>query len=347
VHHTSGLRDWPGALRVAGFRFDDVITFAQILEMVRRQRDLDFDPGTRHSYSNTGYNLLAKIVEEVSGVSLAKWTKGHFFDPLGMRDTHFHDDHTRVVRNRAYAYRQVKDGWRGITDNLTAVGSSSLFASADDLGRWVLNFDDDKIAGAAALKRMHTPGTLDDGKQLSYCFGVRRSRFAGLDTVDHTGSWAGFKTCIVRFPAQRFAVVVLANTATVNPSRQAREIARLYLADELRPEPDGMGGAFARAVDAGRVAGERLLDLEGRYHSAEFDTAYTVEVRGARLAMLHFRNEDVVLRQTGAKDRFRGNRSWATTVRFVRDANQAVAALLISNGHNRDLRFDRVADRAK
>lgn len=128
VHHTSGLRDWPGALSVAGWRMDDVISFEQILTMAYRQRDLNFTPGSEYAYSNTGYNVLVEMMQRVTGKSFREWTDTHLFAPLGMHDTHFHDDHREVVVNKAYGYEQAGPGsFRALHDGLTALGSSSLY----------------------------------------------------------------------------------------------------------------------------------------------------------------------------------------------------------------------------
>ncbi|UCD24748.1 MAG: beta-lactamase family protein, partial [Gemmatimonadota bacterium] len=110
VHHLSGLRDWPGTLAVAGWRMDDVISFDQILTMAFNQDALNFEPGAEYSYSNTGYNILAEVVARVSGQTFREWTDANIFRPLGMTNTHFHDDHTEVVPNRAYGYHRASSG---------------------------------------------------------------------------------------------------------------------------------------------------------------------------------------------------------------------------------------------
>ncbi|HZM99550.1 MAG TPA: serine hydrolase, partial [Pyrinomonadaceae bacterium] len=97
IHHTSGLRDQWTLLGMAGWRLDDVITKEHIMKMVRYQRELNFDPGAENLYSNTGYTLLAVIVERVSGQSFREYTEANIFKPLGMTNTHFHDDHEEIV----------------------------------------------------------------------------------------------------------------------------------------------------------------------------------------------------------------------------------------------------------
>ena len=105
LNHTSGLRDWGSVAGIAGWpRGTRVHTHAHVLDIVSRQRSLNFPSGTRYSYSNTGYNLAAIIVSRVSGQSFAEFTRARIFEPLGMTRTSWRDDYTRIVKDRAIAY---------------------------------------------------------------------------------------------------------------------------------------------------------------------------------------------------------------------------------------------------
>jgi CubicO group peptidase (beta-lactamase class C family) len=262
VHHTSGYRDWPGTLGLAGWRYDDVISFAQILRFAAGQRTLNFVPGTEYTYSNTGYNLLAEMVRRVTGRSFREWTGETFFAPLGMTSSHFQDDHTRLVPNRAFGYARRPDGgWANSTDNLTALGSSSLFSTAEDLARWVMNFDDPKVGGPAAMRRMREVVPLAGGGENLYAFGLAHGKYRGVATLSHSGGWAGFSTFVLHVPEKRFGVVVLANTGSIPAGRAAHDLADLYLASELAPPqaPDAGGGpappATVAAATLDRYAG--------------------------------------------------------------------------------------------
>lgn len=238
VHHTSGLRDWPGTLGVAGWRYDDVISFDQILTMAFHQRTLNFVPGAEYTYSNTGYNLLAEVVQRVSGQSFRAWTDQRFFQPLGMTRTVFRDDHTVVIPDRAIGYQRNADGsWRHVTNNLTALGSSSMMSTVDDLARWVINFDSMRVGGARAFAIARTRGVLNDGSTIPYAHGISHGTYRGAPTLSHSGSWAGFVTFVLHLPQQRAGVVVLANTPGVNPSRAAYQLADLTLGAELAAVP--------------------------------------------------------------------------------------------------------------
>jgi CubicO group peptidase (beta-lactamase class C family) len=262
LHHTSGIRDWPQTLSIAGWRYDDVISFDQILRFAYNQRTLNFTPGAEYTYSNTGYNLLAETVARVTGKSFRQWTDENLFRPLGMSSTHFHDDHGMVVQNRAYGYTRSGDGFRVVTNNLTALGSSSLFSTVGDLARWVANFDDAKVGGRKAMELFRTRGVLNDGSPNSYAFGIGHGEYRGIPHLSHSGGWAAFNTFLIYFPAQRTGIITLANSPVANSGRAAFNIADIVLEASLGSRsPDRPAMATAPAVDVPETIMDRYVGL--------------------------------------------------------------------------------------
>ena len=141
AHHTSGLRDQWALIALAGGRLDDVITTEHILKLVKRQKELNFEPGAEYLYSNTGYTLLAEVVARVSGKSFAEFTSERIFKPLKMNKTLFYDDHEKIVKNRAYSYYRSPNGYRKAVLSYANAGATSLFTTVEDLGLWALNFE--------------------------------------------------------------------------------------------------------------------------------------------------------------------------------------------------------------
>ena len=136
IHHTSGLRDQWDLLGLSGWRYSlDLITDDDVLSVVSRQRDLNFPPGSKHLYSNTGYTLLAQIVKRVSGQSYREFTEARIFEPLHMKSTHFRDDHAEIIKNMAYGYEPAKDTYRISITNFDTVGATSLLTTVEDLER--------------------------------------------------------------------------------------------------------------------------------------------------------------------------------------------------------------------
>jgi CubicO group peptidase (beta-lactamase class C family) len=238
LHHMSGLRDQMDLLALAGWRFDDVITEQDILDLVWRQSALNFAPGAEQSYSNTGYTLLGVIVQRVSGRSLGEFANERIFRPLGMMHTRFHDEYGDLVKGRAYSYAPgPPHGFRAVAVNYSYVGSSSLFTTVDDLALWDENFYTGRVGGKDLLGQMQVTGVLNNGTPTQYASGLVIQKYRNLNVVEHGGEDAGFRAVITRFPDQHFSVIVLCNSADARPDRIARSIADIYLAKEFSASP--------------------------------------------------------------------------------------------------------------
>lgn len=232
VHHTSGIRDWTSTLPLAGWSFDDVISFEQILRMAYLQQGLNFEPGSEYSYSNTGYNLLAELIQRVSGLSFREWTDQHIFQPLGMTNTRFLDDHTEIIPHRAQGYYQDQDGmFHASPNNLMALGSSSLYSTTTDLARWVINLDQPKPEMKAIIDRMKQTRKLNNGTDNNYAFGLSIGSFRGTPSVNHSGSWASFRTYLMLLPEEHLSIVVLNNYAS-SPYQIASTIASWFVTEK-------------------------------------------------------------------------------------------------------------------
>jgi CubicO group peptidase (beta-lactamase class C family) len=264
IHHTSGLRDQWVLLRLAGWRDDDVITEKDILDLVSRQKDLNFKPGDEHLYCNTGYTLMAVIVKRVTGQSLREYCDATIFRPLGMSRTQFHDDHAMVVKNRTSAYRPRGDRRYEISIPVfDLAGATSLFTTVEDLARWDQNFYDYRVGGKAVMEQMLTPGKLNNGEPIDYAFGLVQGTYKGLKFYEHAGSDAGYRAHMIRFPDQRFSVAVLCNLSTMNPSELDRRVADIYLADQMK-RADGNEQKSATTV---QLSEEELAGKAGLYWS--------------------------------------------------------------------------------
>ena len=162
LNHTAGLRDWGGLAAIEGWpRTSRVHTHAHVLDFVSRQRMLNFEPGTRWSYSNTGYNLAAVLVSRVSGMSFADFTKARIFQPLSMNNTSWRDDHTRIVKRRAIAYSEQKAVFSTLMPFENVHGNGGLLTTVGDLLLWQRNFENPRVGdavlgGASACANQHS-----------------------------------------------------------------------------------------------------------------------------------------------------------------------------------------------
>lgn len=340
IYHTSGLRDQWNLLVMAGWRMDDVITKNQILRLISRQRELNFKPGDKHNYCNTGYTLMAEIVSRVSGKSFAQWTKENIFDPLAMNNTQFYDDHERIVPNRAYSYYYGEDGYKKSVLNYANAGATSLFTTVEDLSKWAMNFENSKVGNPKVMAMMEERAILNGGDTISYAFGQVIDKYKGLKTVSHGGGDAGYRTFLLRFPEQKFSVSVFSNLASFNTHKLSYTIADVYLADLLKedttkkdsppPTPEKKP-----TFDPSTIT---LSEYTGRFYSAELETFYEFEVKNDTLVAYHPRHDDFKLTPV-KQDGFEAGAWWMGNVEFTRDASRKVSGMKASNGRVINLVF--------
>ena len=302
VHHTSGLRDQWDLLGLAGWRYSlDLITDDDVLSIMSRQKDLNFPPGSKHMYCNTGYTLLAQIVKRVSGQSFREFTTSRIFQPLGMRNTHFRDDHAEIVKNMAYGYVPAKDTFRISITNFDTVGATSLLTTVEDLALWDENFYNPRVGGPEMIRQMLERGKLSSGEQLDYAFGLVIGKYRGLATVDHAGGDAGYRSDMIRFPDQHFTAACLCNRADSNPSDLTRKVAEIYMAKDMTP---------ADKADAGpektvQPAPEKLAAKVGTYLNAEGDDTLRITLEDGKLRVWPGGGEDSYEMKALSEDEFR------------------------------------------
>ncbi|MFY9243102.1 MAG: serine hydrolase domain-containing protein [Polaribacter sp.] len=232
--HTSGLRDQWGLLKMAGFRLDDVITTNHILKLIERQKELNFKPGDEDLYTNTGFTLLAEVVARVSGQSFAEFTKNRIFNPLGMDNTQFYEDHEKIVKNRAYSYHESDNEFKKSVLSYATVGPTSLFITAKDFAKWALNFENPIVGSMAIIEKLNTQPKLNNGNVAGFALGQITGKYQGIKVFVHSGSDAGYKAYFVRVPEHKLSVIVLANTSSIDPVNQAFGIVNLYLKDYFK-----------------------------------------------------------------------------------------------------------------
>ena len=260
LHHTSGLRDQWDLLGMARGRFEeDRITESDVLEIVARQKALNYVPGTEFLYSNTGYTLAGTIVRRVSGKSLRDFAEERIFRPLGMTQTQFQDDYTRVITNRAAGYARRPSGrWHLSLPNFDTYGATSLFSTVGDLLRWQTNLVRPTVGDSALFREMTALPTLASGDTSGYGLGLVMERHRGTAVVGHGGADAGYRTWLGRFPEHGLDVVVLCNAASSNPTALARSVADVFL-------PTPLAAAIPPMPAAVPVAPEELRRLAGAY----------------------------------------------------------------------------------
>jgi CubicO group peptidase (beta-lactamase class C family) len=337
LNHTSGLRDWGSVAGISGWdRGERVHTHEHVLDIVSRQRALNYEPGREYSYTNTGYNLQAIIVERVSGMSFADFSRLHLFEPLGLRDTQWRDDFRRIVPNRATAYAERGGEFVLAMPFEHVHGNGGLLTTVADLVAWDENLETGRVGGDAFVRLMHEQGVLNDGTQISYAAGLQIGERNGMRQVSHTGATGGYRAFLGRYPDRQLAVAMLCNVATANPSTLGGAVV-----DVLMPAPAAVATSSApqrRAQPTWAPSAAQLQSYAGEYYSPDAETTFTVVIEAGELVLHRRPAVRMVLRPLEA-DTFGGA---GGTIRFIRDGTGRVTQLSVEQPRVYDLRFDRV-----
>ena len=212
LNHTAGLRDWGTVMGLTGAgRGDRVINQDLAFDVITHQRALDFTPGSEYSYSNSGYNLAAIIVERVSKQKFPAFVEERLFKPLGMKNSSWRDDYQRIVPGRAQAYsRQGSGPWRLNMPFMNVYGNGGMLTTVGDWMKWNAMLDSQSL-GAPLVNALETQGVLNDGRKIPYALGLVVDKYKGLKDVSHGGATAGYQTFLARYPDNKVSVGVMCN----------------------------------------------------------------------------------------------------------------------------------------
>lgn len=350
LHHTSGLRDYFTLLALSGWPSDGLLTERQFLDLVSRQKSLNFTPGDEFLYSNTGYALLALVVERASGQSLRDYAESHIFAPLGMTHTEFRDDHTELIPHRAVGYQpSASGGYRISQPELDVVGDGGVFSTIDDLAKWDANFESGRVGGKGGVAEMEEPGRLNNGQSVPYALALTVGSTAGLKTYSHRGAYGGYRSAMLRIPERHLSVITLCNTSSA-PATLADQVATIHLG--LVPQQraasrrlDVSLGAFSVGMSpapgdstVSRKRNDQLSGVAGDYYSPELDLAVSLVVRDG-IVLLRRPHEADLRFVTFTNDLFTNNDQML--LRVVRSDRGAITGFTLTINRVRDLEFAR------
>lgn len=287
LHHASGLRNYDDLFDLEGIPEADLTTDRDAMDLIVRQKGVNFKPGEEFLYSDTNYFLMSQIVKRVTGQTLRQFAQERIFGPLGMTSTHFHDDHTMIVPHRATGYAPHQGGgFEMDMSDFEQVGDGSVMTTVEDLAKWDQNFEHPIVGGPDAIRELTTPGVLNNGQPNSYALGLFLDHYRGLNWIHHSGEWVGYRAALSRFPDQHFSTYLTCNCiGSMNPMTMAQRVADVYLADE-----------FARVEKAPAAAGSPSTPVSSL---RPYEGLYWNEKKGA-LRKFTVHDGTLVMEATGA-----------------------------------------------
>lgn len=315
IQHTSGIRDIYDLLAINGSGLDKTTTKEAALEMLSNQKELNFTPGSRYLYSNMAYFLISEIVWQISGYTLREYTEKHFFQPIGMSSTHWHDDTDMIVPDRVISYRPTSSG-PGVffRKNMDRVGARGIVVTIEDFARWDNNFYENQSNLENFTEKMEDPGFLSSGEPADYATGLRLGRYQGFETVGHGGNYMGFRSSYARFPEHNLSVIVFCNMSSINPSFYANKVADLFLEEHVR---------------------ESFSEYTGRYRNDPLSSEFSTLFHEGKLAIQYPGKQPEELRWTD-DDEFRfGNYS----LNFQRNEDLEITSVVIEASNTGPVTF--------
>lgn len=351
LHHTSGVRDYLDLVELMGKPEGSgyVYTPNELVKTLSRQKELNFKPGERYSYSNSGYFLLSEIVSLVSGMKTSGFAKKFIFDPLGMKNTHFHDDPNMIVKNRAYGYSPKKEGgFRLDLVRLEVIGDLGVFTTIEDFLKWDQNFYQNKLGKGTQelINTMLIRGKLNNGEEIPYALGLRLENYGGLRTMGHGGSAVGYQAQYIQFPDHRFSVVILSNLSNFSPGRIAKKIADLYLADQFTESPTERQSRrrIKQRPESISLPLTQLKEYTGKYFSDELDITYELTVENNNL-VLELREISYIL-TAYSKESF----GWKSSeleaeLKFTQNKENKITGFVLQSGIIKNMRFEKISGR--
>ncbi len=228
IDHTSGIRDVYDLWALQGKTwYEHLLDNGDAFELLVAQRDLNFEPGTEHQYSNSNYLLLAEIVERISGVSFDQYAD-ELFRRLGMSETSFLTDPMEVIPGRAYTYGNW-NGWKRYPTIAALHGDGALFTTLYDQLRWERFVQKGSAPDFSSALVEASQSPLPDHDVESYGFGLSFGRYRGFDYRYHEGNTGAYNATFARFPTESLAVVVMSNNGSISTHSLARTYAACIL----------------------------------------------------------------------------------------------------------------------
>lgn len=256
LNHTSGIRNYHTLMYLSGFDYDDnYYDNNTVLELAKRQKNLNHSPNEKVSYSNTNYNLLTLIVERVSGLNLNDYLKLKILEPLEMNSSFVRVVRGKPIKNRATGYVPDGKGFKFSVNNQLSYGAGSMGSTVNDLAIWT-NMLNEQIEEFKPLSQfLKQTEILNSGDSAKYARGLTIDNYKGFEVVGHGGYGFGARSHLIAVKEKQLGIIVLTNTQTIDATRVVYQILDILLKDEKIKEVKTIQSSFKKQ-DVNQFTGE-------------------------------------------------------------------------------------------
>jgi CubicO group peptidase (beta-lactamase class C family) len=276
IHHTSGLREWSSVAQLTGWpRTKKFYSNDDVLEIITRQKHLNNKPGETFIYSNSNYILLAIIVQRVSGLTLAQYTKKYIFEPAGMTHTQWRDNPNRLVPNRAIAYTKTGSDFETDMPNEYVYGAGGLLTTTEDLLNWNAFYQQGKFGSPSLLERQLQTEPLNNGSLNSYAAGLVINKVRGWDNISHNGATASYRAYLETFPKLNLSFAILSNTSQFRINNTANIIRSIFVTDKAEK--------MASLESSVNLPEAQLSKFSGMYKNERDGSTFQLSVKNGKM----------------------------------------------------------------
>lgn len=280
MNHTNGLREVYNLMPMTGWKMEDELRREEVIEMLKRQEELQASPGEEYNYNNSAFILLAEIVKRITEKEFPEWMEENVFGPLGMDSTRVRADPATIIPDAARGYITASEGYKEGGDLYASYGAGGIYTTVEDFAQWLGNFSDLEVGGEEVINRLVTPDTLNNGDTLEYGLGIDVGEYRGLKMYSHGGADIAHRAMLYYFPEIDAGVAALSNNGSFPSGHVASSLADVFFRDELGPEEE----EETKADSAGVEVPERLLKAyEGEYKIATFGIIFEYTLTEGKL----------------------------------------------------------------
>ena len=230
--HTSGLLDYEDLIRK---NCKDPISDKEVFDLLSKQKKFKFKPGESWNYNNGAYCILKELIEKISGLNYGNYLQEYIFDPLEMNRTVLSERNKTQIKNRAFGYSKVNEGFIETDNDMTSftMGDGSIYSNVEDLSKWVIGRKN--LISKKSFDLSQSPLIPTDKKDEFYGFGLNITQCVGKKAIYHGGSSIGFRSSIYLIPNKKVGVIFLSNLHKNDGSDFTRKIAEFILKNETHP----------------------------------------------------------------------------------------------------------------